>query len=75
MKKDSFKIAVALSSIMQAGLSVFVPPLLLSLGAKFLIEKFGLSDKIFIFAIIFGVICGFYNMFKYIYSVLNSGGK
>jgi len=46
----------------------------MGLLAKFLINKFGFTDKIMVFAIIFGVICGFYNMIKYIHSTINRNG-
>jgi len=74
LRKDNFKIVVAITSITQAGLSVLVPILLMGLLAKFLINKFGFTDKIMVFAIIFGVICGFYNMIKYIHSTINRNG-
>lgn len=70
-RRERFKIAVALTSIMQAGMSAVFPPLVLILLARFLINKFGLPDKIMLFAVIFGVICGFYNMIKYIHLLIN----
>ena len=75
MRKENFKIAVALTSIMQAGLSVLVPPFLLYYFAKFLINKFGFSDRLIIFAIVLGVLSGFYNMFKFLHSIINGGGE
>ena len=66
-RRERFKIAVAFTSVMQAGLSAVTPPVIMVLLAKFLVKKFGLSDKIVLFAVIFGVLCGFYSMIKYIY--------
>jgi len=70
-RRERFKIAVALTSIMQTGMSAVFPPLVLILLARFLINKFGLPDIIMLFAVIFGVICGFYNMIKYIHLLIN----
>ena len=67
MRRENFKILVALTSVTQAGLCVFTPMVLLGLLAKFLINKFSAPDYLFLVAIIIGVFSGFYNMIKYIY--------
>ncbi len=73
-RRDRFNIAVALTSVMQAGLNVLIPIAAFVLMAKFLILKFGLTEKIMIFAIIIGVLSGFYNMIKYIYLQISRKG-
>ena len=73
-KRERFKIVVALTSVTQAGLSALVPVVIFIFIAKELIQKFGFPEKTMIFAIIFGVLCGFYNMVKYIYLLINRKG-
>ena len=73
-KRERFNIAVALTAVTQAGLSVLVPIGILVFFAKFLIEKFSFSDKMMLGAIVLGVLSGFYNMIKYIYMQINRKG-
>lgn len=69
MDKKWYKTVDALSSVLQAGISVVIPVLMfLGLG-KFLQYKFNLGGKTMLICIIFGVISGFYSMIKYLFLI------
>ena len=74
MRKENFKIIVAITSVTQAGLSALVPVLIMGLLAKFLIVKFSFPEITMVIAIVFGVISGFYNMIRYIYLLMKRSG-
>ena len=66
------KIFTALTSVTQTALCLIVPAgLCIGIG-KWLVDKQGFPQFTIIIAIVFGVICGFYSMFKYIFSLINS---
>ncbi len=71
-KPFGYKIAVALTTVLQAGLSAVVPVGICVLGAKFLVDKFSLPEYTTLIGIIFGVLSGFYSMIKYIYSAMKT---
>ena len=73
MNRKNFKILLALTTITHAGLSVFAPALVLGFLSKFLINKFSVPDGLFLISIVFGILCGFYNMIKYIYIAMKKG--
>ncbi len=75
LKRENFKIIMALTTVTQAGLSVFTPAVILGLFAKFLISKFGAPDYFFLIAIIVGVFSGFYNMIKFLYITMKKDGE
>ena len=75
LKRENFKIIMALTTITHAGLSVFSPVVILGLLAKFLISKFNAPDYFFLIAIIFGVFSGFYNMIKFLYITIKKDGE
>ena len=70
-RKEKFDIAVALSCILQTGLNVIVPVVICYLFAGFLINRFSFPDFTKVVAIILGVFSGAYNMFRYIYTLIN----
>jgi len=70
-RKDNFNIAVALTSVLQAGMNVIVPVFIYVIAAKFLINKLAFPDVTMVICIVLGVVTGVYNMFKYIFSLSN----
>ena len=73
MKKPvGYKIAVALTTILQTGLSLIVPAALCILGAHFLVDKFSFPEYTKLIGVIFGVLSGFYSMIKYLYVTFKS---
>ena len=75
LKRENFKIILALTTVTQAGLSVFSPVVILGVLSKFLISKFNAPDYLFLIAIIVGVFCGFYNMIKFLYITIKKDGE
>lgn len=75
MGKKGFEIAKALTAVTQASLSVLVPVALFIWLAQFLIRKYALPQYIMIIAIVLGVVSGFYNMMKYLFSAAKNNSK
>lgn len=76
--RDRHEVAKAFATVTQAGLSVISPLIIFLIIAKILVNNFGWTEKTIIFAIVFGVICGVYNMFMTIYKTAvkkNTAGK
>ncbi len=71
-KPFGYKIAVALTTVLQAGISAVVPVGICILGARFLVDKFSLPEYTTLIGIILGVLSGFYSMIKYIYSAIKA---
>lgn len=74
MNKKRFDLVNALSSFTQIALSVIVPVAIVIFGGKYIVERFSLPSGVMIVFIIFGVVCGFFNMIKYLF-MLSSGGN
>lgn len=72
MRGSYKKIAVALTTVLQAGVSAVVPPLLCIFAARYLMNRFALPPFTMLIAIVLGVLSGFYSMIKYIMSAINS---
>lgn len=66
--KTTYKIAAALTSVMQTALSLLVPVFICIFAAKYLTDKFRLPPFVMIVGIVFGAASGFYSMIKYITS-------
>lgn len=71
-KPFGYKIAVALTAVLQAGLSVIVPAAIFIFGARFLVDKFSFPEYTTLIGIVLGVVSGFYSMIKYIYSAIRA---
>lgn len=71
-KPFGYKIAVALTMVLQAGISSVVPVVMCVLGARFLVDKFFFPEYTTLIGIILGVLSGFYSMIKYIYSAIRT---
>ncbi len=66
----NMKIITALSAVTQTALCLVVPTGLCIGVGKWLVDKQGLPSFTMVIAIVFGVICGFYSMIKYIFSLI-----
>lgn len=67
--KGKAEVSKALVAVMDAGLSVISPLVLLLIAAKLCVDWFGWSEKVIIGAIVLGAVCGVYNMFTSIYKL------
>ena len=76
MKKPIvYKISIALTAILQAGLCVIVPSGVCILSAYFLVDKFSFPEYTKLIGVILGVLSGFYSMLKYLYTTFKSAYK
>ena len=66
--KTTYKIAAALTSVVQTALSLLVPVFICIFAAKYLTDKFSLPPIVMILGIVLGAASGFHNMIKYIMS-------
>ncbi len=71
-KPIGYKIAVALTAVIQTGLSLIVPAGICIFGAKFLVDKFSFPEYTTLIGVVFGVASGFYSMVKYLYSCVKT---
>ena len=67
--KDRREVAKAVVAVTEAGLSVLSPLALLLIAAKLCVKYFGWSEKVVVWAIVLGAICGVYNMFSSLYKL------
>ena len=67
--KDRIEVAKAVVAVTEAGLSVLSPLVLLLIVAKLCVKHFGWSEKVIVWAIVLGAICGVYNMFSSLYKL------
>ena len=71
MHRKIFSFVYAVNYIIQAGFSMIFPAGLVILGGWLLTEKCGAGRWVMIVAIVFGVLCGVYSLFRFLMSTMN----
>ena len=71
MHKKIFSFVYAVNYILQAGFSMICPAGLIILGGWLLTEKCGVGRWARIVAIVFGVLCGIYSLFRFLMTTMN----
>lgn len=71
MHKKIFSFVYAVNYILQAGFSMIFPAGLVILGGWLLTEKCGVGRWAMITAIVFGVLCGLYSLFRFLMTTMN----